>query len=107
MQRFIYVKGGLVVNVVGYEDGVVPPLLSQNGESIVLDPTGTTNVGDPFDPKSAQSLLVIVALDPVILGELFRLSNIVATLQFKPTQTMPEYQAGLAQQYAPTPKVVG
>lgn len=104
MQRFLYVKNGLVTNIVGYQDGIAPPLLSLNGESIVLDPTGTTSVGDAFDPKPAQGSTIIAAMDSVVLGELFRLSNIVAILQLKPTQTMAQYQADLVSQYAPTPK---
>lgn len=104
MQRFLYVKNGIVINIVGYTDDVVPPLLSPDGESIVPDPTGMISVGDLFDPKPIQATSIVAALDSVIVGELLRLSNRIAILELKPTQTMPEYLAALAQQYTPVPK---
>jgi hypothetical protein len=98
MQRYLYVKNGIVQNIVDYEDGVTPPAKSDDGEDIVLDPTGTTNVGDPFDVKSAVSDRTVTEIEPVVFDELLRLTNAVRTLQPDPQSalTEEEYRAFLS-----------
>lgn len=48
MARYLHVKAGIVVNVVDYGTQT-PPDVTDAGEDVAPDPTGTTSVGDPFD----------------------------------------------------------
>lgn len=100
MQRFLYVKAGRVTNVVGYPDGVVPPLLTSEGEDIILDPTGTTSVGDAFDTTSALQDRSIDKVDLLVFKELFRLTNAVRAAQIPalPAITAAQYRAFLKTQ---------
>lgn len=79
MKRVLYVKDGVVQNVVGFDDAATIPQ-RDGGCSLVLDPTGLTNVGDVYDMREFQ----LDAIDSVMLKELFRLTNAVRALQVPP-----------------------
>lgn len=72
MARYLYVKGGVVVNVVEHQD--TPPY-NDNGTEIVPDLTGTLGVGDAFDMTDIRNDRRFDRVDFVIFRELFRLTN--------------------------------
>lgn len=73
MARYLHVRGTIVVNVVEYP--TPPPLVSEEGDDIILDPTGQTNAGDTFDPRPERKERELNRMDPVVFDELFRLTN--------------------------------
>lgn len=93
MARYLYVKGGLVRNIVDY--GFVPPAQSDAGEDIVPSVTGTENVGDAFDASNAKRDSQYSGMDAVMVKELFRLTNAVRVLQSQAPLTAPQYAAFL------------
>lgn len=60
MARYLYVLGGVVLNIVDY-GLVVPPLVTDAGEDVFADPTGTASVGDAFDAVAAKHQLARTA----------------------------------------------
>lgn len=73
MARHLFVKNGFVVNVVEYP--AEAPLVGDDGEDVVPDPTGATNVGDAFDVSDVKKDRALDQMDRVIFEELFRLTN--------------------------------
>lgn len=73
MARYLYVRAGSVVNVVEHPDP--PPETTEEGDDIILDPTGTTNAGEAFDPSDIRKDRQLDRVDVVVLNELFRLTN--------------------------------
>lgn len=73
MARYMHVRGSTVVNVVEYP--TTPPLLSDEGDDIILDPTGTTNAGATFDATDTRKERRLDRSETVIFQELFRLTN--------------------------------
>mgnify|MGYP001616822496 FL=1 len=80
--RYFHVKNGFIVNIVDYP--YVPPPVSDEDEDIVLDPTGTVSVGDPFDVLPTVRERRFTALERVLVQELLRLTNEVRALQTPP-----------------------
>lgn len=90
MKRYLFVKGGVVINVVGYEDDVIPaPVI--DGYDVILDPTGITNLGDAFDQRDIQ----LDRADQIILKELFRISNALRVINLQQAFTATQYRAFL------------
>lgn len=73
MARYMHVRANTVVNVVEYP--FVPPLVSDEGDDIILDPTGTTNAGATFDATDTRKERRLDRSETVIFQELFRLTN--------------------------------
>jgi hypothetical protein len=91
MARYMHVRGTLVVNVVEYP--FTPPEKSDEGDEIILDPTGTTDAGETFDPTDTQKDRRIKKTDDWVFNELFRLTNADRA------QDIPPKAALTAQQY--------
>jgi len=76
MARYMHVRNNVIVNVVEYP--FVPPLVSDEGDDIVRDPTDTSAVGGVFDMTDTRKERELDRLDNtsrVVLKELFRLTN--------------------------------
>lgn len=76
MPRYMHVRNNIVVNVVEYP--TPPPLVSDEGDDIVRDPTDTTAVGSTFDmtdTRKERELDRMDGISGVVLKELFRLTN--------------------------------
>ena len=98
MARYIHVRNNVVVNVVEYP--FVPPLVSDEGDDIVRDPTDTSAVGDVFDMTDTRKERELDRLDNtsrVVLKELFRLTNDLRaeSSPAKPALTPAQYRAFL------------
>lgn len=95
MQRVLFINNGIVVNIVAYPDDAVPTTV--NGGMVVVDPTGTVNVGDPFDMTATMQDRAIDGVDVLVFRELFRLTNAVRALQTPalPPITALQYRAFL------------
>jgi hypothetical protein len=92
MKRILYIKGGRVQNVVGYEDDAeVPPY--DEGCFCVVDPTNTINAGDAYDMRE----ITLDRADVLMLKELLRLTNAVRALKVPPEPALSgsEYRAFL------------
>ena len=79
MKRILYVKNGIVQNVVGFEDDAEVPQRDV-GCDLVLDPTGRTHVGDVHDMRD----IALDRVDALIFGELLRLTNAMRAAQVPP-----------------------
>lgn len=79
MARYLYVKAGIVTNVV--EHPTAPPAVSEDGADIVPDLTGTGFVGMARDVTAEIRETAYTRLDVVVLRECFRLTNEVRALQ--------------------------
>lgn len=71
MSRYLIGQAGIVKNIV--ESAVA---FTQVGFDVLLDPTGTTNVGDVYDPKDVQ----INNADQVAFTVLLRHENLIREL---------------------------
>ena len=91
--RYIKVRNDVVVNII--EFGVVtPPEQDIDGDSLVLEnPQGSASVGDVVDITDELRDRRITKFDGVILSELFRLTNLVRTLNGQATITAAQYRA--------------
>jgi hypothetical protein len=95
MARYLHVRNNLVVNVVEYP--TLPPEKSDEGDDIILDPTGTTDAGEIFDATDTRKERRLFKSDQVIFQELFRLTNESRdnAIPSLPPLTPPQYRAFL------------
>ena len=88
--RYLYVVGGVVVNVVEYS--VTPPEVDEDGTNIILAITGVENIGDTIDITDVLKERRISKMETVIFQELFRLTNDVRILKGQATITVNQYK---------------
>lgn len=93
MARYLIVRNGAVRNVVDYPS--IPDDTTPEGDIVVPDPTGTTNVGDAYDSATELFNRRYSKLDTVVAQELFRLTNAVRVLQGQTALTAGQYKAFL------------
>jgi hypothetical protein len=94
----MHVRNNIVVNVVEYP--TTPPLVSDEGDDIVRDPTDTTAVGSAFDmtdTRKERELDRMDGLSSVVIKELLRLTNADRAQDVPPKAplTGPQYRAFL------------
>ena len=87
----LHVSKGVIVNIVEYAQ--TPPLVDDTGNDIVAGISGVENVGDLFDMTPVLKDRRTDTQEPVLLKELWRLTNEVAILSLKDNVTFDEYLA--------------
>lgn len=93
MARFLYVKAGIVRNVV--EHPTPPPDVSDQGDDIVPDLTGTGFVGMARDVTVEIRDRQYNKMDAIALKETFRLTNEVRVLQALAPLSAAAYKANI------------
>ena len=96
MSRHLYVKNGLVTNIV--EHSVQPPDVSDQGEDIVPDLTSTLSIGSVYDvtPDTRERTYNKLDTDTflrVMMREIFRINNAVRVLQGGAQETAAQFKA--------------
>ena len=91
VQRVLFIRAGKVANIVGYPDGETVPEFTEGCD--VVPAAGTENVGDVFDMTDTLLERRINKQDRMIYQELFRLTNLVRTLNAQGTITVAQYRA--------------
>ena len=72
MARYLWVKDGIITNIVEYGDKT--PAATDDGNYIVPDPGGLS-VGDAFDMTDELQNRDLGRVEPIVMDEMFRLTN--------------------------------
>ena len=95
MTRALWIKAGIIANIVEYP-GALPE--TEDGYTVVPAVTGAEGIGQTFDTTLALQDRSVSQADKLIVSELFRLTNLVRTLNSQATLTVAQYKAFLKTQ---------